>query len=91
MKHLCCESATCNAGHSALEREAAILGRQRGATEEMRATACDEARGAVSRQLTVTPHVHAGTTRRYGIVYSLFACAACGHERIYGNNDVTWV
>ncbi len=87
-KLLACESAACNAGLSATQREARLI--PRGTSDTMRGTHADEARGAVSRELAVTRHVPAGVRRNYGIAYALYACEACAHQRVYGNSDTTW-
>lgn len=84
---ICCEGPECNNGRSALVREATLVGPSRGATEAMRGDAKDDARGLVSRQLAVTPHVRSGIERRAGIAFAMFACGVCGHQRVYGNSD----
>ena len=90
MPNLLCEGPSCNSGHSALDREAAVAGSQRGASEASLAAASHEARSVVSRQLAVTAHTRCGVSRRYGIAYALYVCGACGFERIYGNSDTTY-
>jgi hypothetical protein len=87
--YLQCESAPCNAGHSALVREAAAVHAMPNVTAEMRDEAERHARGQVPRQLATTPHVRCGTTRRGGIAFSLYQCSVCQHERVFGNS-VTW-
>lgn len=79
---ICCESAPCNAGHSAADREAAVMSQLPNVTAEMRDEAEKHARGLVSRKLAVTPHTRRGTDHRGA---SLYACTACGHERVYGH------
>ena len=83
---ICCEGPSCNAGHSALVREAAILAELPSATEQMRAESERHARHIVSGQLAVTAHERSGVFRRGGIAFATFACSACGHERVYGNS-----
>lgn len=79
---LACEGTPCNAGHSAADREAAAVAQLPNVTAEMRDEAEKHARGLVSRKLAVTPHTRSGVGRGGTL---LVACAACGHERVYGH------
>jgi hypothetical protein len=80
-----CESATCNAGLSAADREARLIPPR--VTDTLRGDAERQARSIVSQQLVYTPHVrvsgvHRGLTR--------FACTVCQHERVYGSLAWAW-
>lgn len=77
---ICCEGPICNAGESAKDREAALASRS--PTQAIRSEAAHGARGYVSRQLDVTPHVRVGPGA-WGAV--MFRCLICEHERQYGN------
>ena len=80
-----CEGPSCNAGHSAADREAALLPIVTTATlAEFREEQRRQARIAVNRQLAYTPHVPA---RNDSWGRSLYRCDICGWERIFGNLD----
>jgi hypothetical protein len=79
---LCCEGPTCNAGHSATAREAAILHELPAINAGIRDEAERHARREVSRTLAVTPHQRTGVGRYQTILY---ACTICGYERAYGS------
>ena len=81
---LACESAACNHGVSALDREDAIIRQLPKGTVDLRDEADKYARSLTSRQLAVTPHTHVGTDGRGNHRY---ACAQCGHARFYGNQE----
>ena len=79
---LCCEGPKCNGGLSAEAREALITHSLPGATEVMRAELAKDARGAVSRALTVTPHARLSGVDRWG--RTRYMCTVCHAERVYG-------
>lgn len=83
---LSCESAACNAGHSARAREAAILHGLPSVNAHTRDDAEQHARSLTSKQLAVTAHALAGVTSRGGTTLTLFACEACKSTRVYGNS-----
>lgn len=84
---LACESAACNAGHSATAREAAILHGLPSVNAHTRDDAEQHARSLTSKQLAVTAHHRAGITTRAGTILELFSCDRCGHERVFGNRS----
>ena len=73
---ICCEGPDCNGGHSAIDREQAIIGSTTATEEARREEVRRFARSTVSRKLAVTPHRRVGKTR--------YACIVCEHERVYG-------
>lgn len=86
MQHvsILCEGPVCNSGGiSARDREAAIMKTLPTVTEEMRVESAKYARSATTRALALRPH--SGPTRVGAHGMLMFACDACGHERVYGN------
>ena len=75
-----CEGAMCNEGKSASDREATIRSRYAFTMQE---DALRDMRSTITKALTYTPHERVGVGR-HGTL--LFACAVCGHERVYGNS-----
>lgn len=85
---IACEGAQCNAGHSADAREAASLYGLPTTNDGTRDDALKFARQFVTRQLAVTPHEKVGACVRAATLFGLYACLACGHERVYGNSTL---
>ena len=83
---LCCEGPTCN-GRSATDLEASMITQLPNVTAEMRDEAEKFARGAITKQLAVTPHTFAGVTFRAMTLFQRFECDVCGWSRIYGNGS----
>ena len=77
-KMLLCESAACNAGFSAADREQAEFHNARGLYCY---DAHKRARQIVSQQLTLTPHVPIRLADGWN--RSLYSCVECGFLRVY--------
>lgn len=74
---IACEGKSCNAGHSAADRERAIMAGMPHTTGELRDEAYKYARATVSHELRLTAHEEVGAGQMY-------ACVVCGHPRVYG-------
>jgi hypothetical protein len=81
-----CESASCNAGRSAADRESALVPAR--IQEQFRGDAEKQARSIVSQQLALTPHVRVSGVDRWG--RTRWACTVCEHERVYGTIAESW-
>jgi len=81
-----CESAACNAGQSAADREARLIPPR--VTDTLRGEAERQARSIVSQQLCYRPHVRVSGVDRWG--RTRYGCLECGHERVYGTIAESW-
>ena len=81
-----CESATCNAGRSAHDRERELIPAR--VQEQFRGDAERQARSIVSQQLQYRPHVRVSGVDRHG--HTRWACVECNHERIFGTVAESW-
>lgn len=78
-----CEGPKCNDGQSAAQRQQSLVRALATPTLEAQAEAERHARSEVSKTLALRPHTRTGLGRGGTLLY---ACAACGHERVYGTS-----